>query len=91
MVDAMLPVMAKLANIETLRVCEHSGISPLTGKKSKAKTTDAIKDHMLLCNQVVFLEDFNILASSNSEFYLKIKESLLIARNKPELNRNGKS
>ena len=66
-----------------IRVGEHSGISPLTGKKSKAKTTDAIKDHMLLCNQVVFLEDFNILASSNSEFYL--------ARNKPELNRNGKS
>ena len=26
---------------------EHSGVSPLTGKKSKAKTTAAIKDHML--------------------------------------------
>ena len=29
-----------------IRVGEHSGISPLTGKKLKAKTTTAIKDHI---------------------------------------------
>ena len=55
---------------------------------SKAKTTTAIKDHMLLCDHVVSLEDFKILASSNSEFHLKIKESLLIVSDKLELNRN---
>ena len=32
----------------SIRVGEHSGVWPLTGKKSKAKTTTAIKDHMLL-------------------------------------------
>ena len=32
---------------------------------------------MLFCDHVVSLEDFKILASSNSEFHLKIKESLL--------------
>ena len=74
-----------------IRVCENSRISPLTGKKSKAKTNAAIKDHMLLCDHVVSLEDIQILASSNSDFYLKIKENLLISRDKPELNRNGKS
>ena len=74
-----------------IRVGEHSGVSPLTGKKLKAKATTAIKDHMLLCDHVVSLKDFKILASSNSEFHLKIKESLLIARDKPELNRNAKS
>ena len=72
-----------------IRVGEHSGVSPLTGKKSKAKTITAIKDHMLFCNHVVSLE--KILASSNSEFHLKIKESLLISRDKLELNRNEKS
>ena len=46
---------------------------------------------MLLCDHLVSLEDFKMLASSNSEFYFKIKESLLIARDKPELNINEKS
>ena len=70
---------------------EHSGVSPLTGKKSKAKTTAAIKDHMLFCNHAVSPKNFKILASSNSEFHLKIKESLLISCDKSELNRNEKS
>ena len=74
-----------------IRVDEHSGISPLTGKKSKARTTTVIKDHMLFCDHAVSLGDFKISAISNSEFYLKIKESLLISRDKPELNRNEKS
>ena len=74
-----------------IRAGEHSGISPLTAKKSKAKATTPIKDHMLLCNHIVPLKDFKILASSNSEFHLKIKESLLIMCDKPELNRNEKS
>ena len=74
-----------------IRVDEHSGISPLTGKKSKPRTTTAIKDHVLFCDHAVSLGDFKILAISNSEFYLKIKESLLISGDKPELNRNEKS
>ena len=62
-----------------ITVGEHSGVSPLTGKKSKAKTTTAIKDHMLFCDHTVSLEDFKILASSNSEFHLRVKEKLDIA------------
>ena len=74
-----------------IRVGEHTGVLPLTGKKLKGKTTAAIKNHMLLCNHVVSLKDVKILASSNSEIDLKIKESLLIVADKPELNRNEKS
>ena len=70
-------------------VGEHSGVSPLIGKKAKCKTI-AVKDHMLFCDHLVSLEDFKILASSNSEFHLQIKEGLLISRDKPELNQNEK-
>ena len=34
---------------------------------------------MLISNQLVSLDDFKVLASSNSEFHLKIKESVLIS------------
>ena len=74
-----------------VRVDEHSCVSPLTRKISKAKTITAVKDHMLFCDQVVSLEDCKILTSSYSEFHLKIKESILISRDKPELNKNEKS
>ena len=72
-------------------VGEHSGVSHLTGKKSKAKATTAIKNHMLFCDHAVSLEGFKLLASSNSEFHLKTKESILISRDKPEWNKNEKS
>ena len=71
-----------------IRVGEHSGISPLTRKKSKAKTTGAVKDYKLFCDHIVSLEDFKILAGSNLKFHLEIKGILLIAH---ELNRNEKS
>ena len=56
-----------------IKVGKHSNISPLTGKKSKVKTITAIKDHVFLYNHVASPKDYKILASSNSEFHLKIK------------------
>ena len=46
---------------------------------------------MLICDQPVSFDNFKGLASSNSEFHLKIKESLLISRDQPVLNRNEAS
>ena len=46
---------------------------------------------MLICDQPVSFDNFKELASSNSEFHLKIKESLLISRDQPVLNRNEAS
>ena len=71
-----------------IRGGEHADISSLTRITSKAKTTTAIKDHMLFYDHEVSLNDFKILVSSNSEFHLQIKESLLISHDKPELNTN---
>ena len=38
--------------------CKHSGVSPLTGKMSKSKTSTAVKDHMLFCDHIVSIKDF---------------------------------
>ena len=71
-----------------IRAGEHSGVLPLSGKKSNAKTTTAVKDHVLFCDHVFSVEDFKILGR---KFHLKMKESLLISRDKSELSRNEKS
>ena len=44
-----------------------------------------------MCDQPVSFDNFKVLACSNSEFHLKIKESLLISRDEPILNRNEAS
>ena len=46
---------------------------------------------MLMCDQLVSFDDFKVLASSNSEFHLKIKESLLISCDQSILNKNEAS
>ena len=75
----------------SVRVGEHSGVSPLTGKKSKSKKSTAVKDHILFCDHIVFIDDFQILATSDSDFRVKVKESLLISRDEPILNKNETS
>ena len=75
----------------SIRVGEHSGVSPLIGKKSKSKKSTAVKDHMLFCDHIVSIDDFKILATSDSDFYVKVKESLLISRDEPILNKNERS
>ena len=74
-----------------IRVDAQPGVSLSTRKNLKAKTTTAVKYHMHFCNHIVSLKDFKILASSNSEFYIKITENFLVSRDKRELNRNEKS
>ena len=74
-----------------VRVGEHSGISPLTNKWSKSTKSTAVKDHILISDQPVSFDDFKVLHSSNSEFHLKIKESLLILCDQPVLNKNEAS
>ena len=75
----------------SVRVGELSGVSPLTGKKSKSKKSTAVKDHMLFCDHIVSTDDLKILATSDSDFHVKVIESLLISRDKPILNKNETS
>ena len=46
---------------------------------------------MLLCDHIVSVDDFIILATSDSDFHIKVKEGLLISRDEPILNKNETS
>ena len=74
-----------------VRVGKHSVVSPLTGKKSKSKMSTAVKKQRLFCNHIVSFFYFKILATSDSDFHVKVKESLLISRDAPILNKNEMS
>ena len=73
------------------RVAEHMGTSNLTGKRLKNVKQSAISDHLLQCNCAINFDDFSILATDCNKFKLLLRESLLIKRDKPILNRTIKS
>ena len=73
-----------------VRIGEHIGISLLTRRKVKPKGS-AVSDHLLLCNHSPSFENFSVLIKENKKFLLELKESLLIMRDKPSLNRNIRS
>ena len=75
----------------SVRVGEHSGVSSLTRKKSMSKKSTAVKDHMLFCDHIVSIDDVKTLPTSDSDFHVKVKESLLISRDEPILNKNEMS
>ena len=76
-----------------VRICEHLGISHLTEKKVKIDNNKltAIQKHLLCCNYCPSFEDFSILTRESNDFKLRIMESLLIARDKPILNKKNSS
>ena len=71
-----------------IRCGEHIGVSFLTGKKVKPSNNSAICEYLLHCNFIPSFDSFSVLAHENKEYLLEIKESLLIMRDKPSLNRN---
>ena len=73
------------------RAAEHMGISNLTSKRVKHVKESAVSDHLLQCNCAIDFDNFDVLASDTNSFRLLIKESLLIKRDKPVLNRTVKS
>ena len=58
-------------------------------KKVKPSNNSAIYDHLLHCNFLPSFDNFSVLAHENKKYLLEIKESLLIMRDKPSLNRNS--
>ena len=73
------------------RAAEHMGVSNLTGKLLKNIKDSAVSDHLLQCNCTIDFDHFDIFATDVSKFNLLVKESLLIKRDNPVLNRTTKS
>ena len=71
-----------------VRASERLSITPLTRKRVKNAKKSAIFDHIFLKGHDASFEDFNFLLKENNKFKLHLKESLLIKRDKSELNRN---
>ena len=67
------------------------GISNLTEKRVKNMKESAVSDHRLQFDCVTSFDDFDVLVSDTNNFRLLIKESLLIKRDEPILNRTFKS
>ena len=66
-------------------------ISNSTEKRLKSVKQSAVSDHILECNCSIDFDHFDTLASDSNKFRLLIKESLLIKRDKPQLNKTIKS
>ena len=71
-----------------VRVSEHQGISPRTGKHLKGTLSTSVRDHMLDCNHMVAWDDFKVLGRESNHWLLEIKESLFIKRDRPSLDKN---
>ena len=70
-----------------VRASEHLGVSPLTEKPVRCAQTTAVKDHLLFCG-ISSLDNFSVITSAPNNYILELKESLMIHRDKPALNRN---
>ena len=71
-----------------VRSGEHVGISPLTFKKTKLFKKSSIRDHLLECDNNPSFDEFAMVAHRKKKYLFEIKESLLIKRDQPVLNKN---
>ena len=71
-----------------IRPGDYISAWPLTGKKVKPSNNSAVCDHLLHFNFLPSFNNFSVLSHENKKYLLQIKESLLIMRDKPSLNRN---
>ena len=71
-----------------VRQFEHLGLSVCTNKALRYSNKDAtvIRKHCLHQNHVNGTDNFKIMGNSVNNFFLQLKESLLILKLKPSLN-----
>ena len=71
-----------------VRISEHQGVSPRTGKHLKGNLSTSMRYRMLDRNHMVAWDDFKVLGREPNNWFLEIKESLFIKRDMPSLNKN---
>ena len=69
-----------------VRSGEDIGISSLTFTKIKPSKKNAIREHLLICNNISSFGEFTTVTYGHNKYILEIKESLLIERDRPVLN-----
>lgn len=76
-----------------VRFSEHLGISKVTNKPLtyNSKTSTAVTEHLYKTKHNSTSECFKIIGTARNDYHLKIKESLNIKRENPELNKTIKS
>ena len=70
-----------------VRAGEHISTSLLTEKRVHNNKKSSVKDECLLSGHVGSFDDFTILNYKLHKFNRLIKESLLVTKNKPLLNK----
>ena len=73
------------------RIAEHKGISLRTGQPLSKPPFSAIRDHSLKEDHPICKSQFSILGSQRTDMDLKILESLLTYKLKPDLGNNESS
>ena len=79
---------------QTVRWCEHLKITPMRRRPSKSKTeATAVYEHISSTDHHGSIDDFEVIGreSTRNDFFLRVKESLLIKKHKPILNENEAS
>ena len=71
-----------------IRICEHKGVSYRTNAQITNPSFSKIREHALSCNHSFSEQDFSIKYRALCNSDLRIAESLLIMKEKPELNGN---
>ena len=85
---AMLQYTGKTFRYIKVRVSEHQGVSPRTGKHLKGTLSTSVRDHVLDCKHVVAWGDFKVLGWESNHWLLEIKRSLFIKRDTPSFSKN---
>ena len=67
------------------------GVSGCTGKNPKSTKNSAVHDHLLVCNNISFFEDFSNLANGINDFKIKLQECLLTYHDGQQLSKTSKS
>ena len=75
-----------------VRICEHLGISYRTGKPLKydVRKPTAVRENIRCDKHAADFTNFKVLGCAKNDYTLQIKESLLIGKEKCDLNKQVK-
>ena len=69
--------IGKTYRLFKVRVLEHQGVSPRTGKPVKGTLFISARDHMLVCDHNVVHEDFKFHGNESNRYLFELKELIL--------------